>query len=235
MKTNLAIVIPCYNPKSEWEKELLKNYKRFTHHVSENFNVQLILINDGSTKNISQNNIDFILTQIPNLVYINSPENTGKGYALRTAIKDISKGLIIYTDVDWPYKLENILEMVSLLNSGNYDVVVGVRTKHYFKKLPFMRRVLSLVLRFANSLFFPKLYVKDTQSGLKGFNQKGKDLFLNTKINGFLFEPEFIRSCSKENLKMQKIVLQLKNGITFSSIKFSVIKNEAVNFLKLLK
>jgi hypothetical protein len=125
--------------------------------------------------------------------------------------------------------------MFRLLNGGNYDVVVGVRTKDYARKLPLTRLILSLVLRFANYLFFPGLFVKDTQAGLKGFNQKGKDVFLKTRINGFLFDPEFIRLCSKENLKMEKIFLKLNDGITFSPIKLRVIKYEILNFFRLIR
>jgi glycosyltransferase involved in cell wall biosynthesis len=235
MKISLSIVHPCYNPKKGWEKVLVNNHTALLSSFTGEISVSLILVNDGSTTGISQSHIDFIRSNVPHFTYIHHQVNSGKGFALRSAIRTIHEGLIIYTDVDYPYKIENSVDIFRLLEEDECDVVIGVRTADYYKKLPLPRIFFSLVFRLANHLFFPHMFVKDTQSGLKGFNQKGKTVFLNTKVNGFLFDMEFIRLCSRESLRMRKIPLTLNDNIIFGQVKFSVIKNEILNFIRLLR
>jgi len=235
MEINLNIVYPCYNPSEGWEKKLVASHKKFVLSIPDHYVVQMILVNDGSTKGINQNHIVYIRSEIPQMLYINNTLNSGKGFALRSAMKKITDGWIIYTDVDNPYKLENTLEMFSILRSNECDVVIGVRPISYFKQLPLSRFFFSLALRIANYLFFPNLFTKDTQSGLKGFNQKGKSIFLKTNINGFLFDIEFIRLCTNEQLRIRKVKLQLNAGVSFTPLRTKVIKQEIRNFIKLLQ
>jgi glycosyltransferase involved in cell wall biosynthesis len=235
MKTNLFIVHPCYNPKKDWDKKLADHHLKLLSLFANEALVSLILVNDGSTEGVHEEHIDFLQSKIPNFTYIYHSSNSGKGFALRSAVKNIHDGFIIYTDIDYPYQIRNLAEIFHLLNDGKYDVVLGVRTMNYYKKLPLTRVFFSFIFRLINHAFFPRMYVKDTQSGLKGFNQKGKNIFLKTKINGFLFDMEFIRLCTTEKLRMKKIFLQLNDGIAFEPIKWKVIKKESLNFISLLK
>jgi hypothetical protein len=82
-----------------------------------------------------------------------------------------------------------------------------------------------------NYLFFPRLKVKDTQSGLKGFNQKGKEIFLKTKIPAFLFDMEFLVLASNaKNIRISWIYVELREGIHFSSMRLKTILTELANF-----
>jgi glycosyltransferase involved in cell wall biosynthesis len=235
MKPNLFIIHPCYNPKNDWEKKLADHHRRLLSCFSHEISVSLILVNDGSTEGIHESHINFLRSSIPNFTYIYYPVNSGKGFALRSAVRNIHEGFIIYTDIDYPYQIKNLAEIFYLLHTDKCDAVFGVRTMSYYKRLPFTRIFFSFIFRLVNHLFFPRMYVKDTQSGLKGFNQKGKNIFLKTKINGFLFDTEFIRLCTTEKLRMKKISLQLNDGIIFEPIKWSIIKKESLNFISLLK
>ncbi|MGX7687480.1 glycosyltransferase family 2 protein [Flectobacillus sp. BAB-3569] len=229
--TKLDVVHPCYNPHEGWEKELLHYYKIFVSQLPSQVEVKLYLVDDGSIRGVTGAHLQYLQENIPSFEYVTYSQNRGKGFALRTAIAKTQGDLIIYTDADYPYRMENAWEMFRLLNDENYDVVLGVRDDHYYSQLPFLRKVFSLSLRTMNHVFFPSMFVKDTQSGLKGFNQKGKEVFLKTHINSFLFDMEFVVLASRrKDLRLAKIQVHVRDGISFSQMSWKTIKQELLSF-----
>ena len=96
-----------------------------------------------------------------------------------------------------PYEEKSLLEVARLLTSENADVVAGVRADTYYEGVPADRRRISRFLRWMLRTFLG-VKVTDTQCGLKGFNQKGREIFLQTTINRFLFDLEFIFLASND-------------------------------------
>jgi len=232
---SLDLVHPCYNPHLHWARDLVHYYGLFVNSLPKDLLVAVYVVNDGSSQGIDEQDIHYLKTQIPHFNYIDLPKNLGKGAALREAIKQTTSEIIIYTDADYPYKLENALEMYRKLDEENVDIVVGVRDEHYYDQLPLARKIFSLSLKVMNYLFFPRLKVKDTQSGLKGFNQKGKVLFLKTQISAFLFDMEFlVLASNQKDIRMDWIYVQVREGIQFSSMKFKTILTELFNFGSIL-
>jgi hypothetical protein len=142
---------------------------------------------------------------------------------------------VIYTDADYPYIIANAVEMFRLLSTNAADIVVGVRDEQYYDQLPIGRKIFSLSLKLMNYLFFPQLKVKDTQSGLKGFNQKGKEIFLKTRIPAFLFDMEFLVLASQNpEIRIQWIYVKAREGIVFSTMRAKTIMTELLNFASIL-
>lgn len=192
-------------------------------------------MNDGSKSGIRAQDIDLLKAAIPGFTYIDSPINQGKGGALRDAVRQTTGKWVIYTDADYPYLIDNAVEMFRLLSTGAADVVVGVRDEQYYDQLPLGRKIFSLSLKLMNYVFFPQLKVKDTQSGLKGFNQKGKDIFLKTRIPAFLFDMEFLVLASKRSdIRIEWIYVQAREGIVFSTMRAKTILTELANFASIL-
>lgn len=195
----------------------------------------MYLVNDGSKSGISPADIRLLSEKMNGFTYIDSEVNQGKGGALRDAVRLTTGKWVIYTDADYPYLIENAVEMYRLLSSDAADIVVGVRDEQYYDQLPLRRKVFSLSLKLMNYLFFPQLKVKDTQSGLKGFNQKGKEVFLKTQISAFLFDMEFLVLASKNpTIRIQWIYVQAREGIVFSTMRARTILTELVNFTSIL-
>jgi glycosyltransferase involved in cell wall biosynthesis len=195
----------------------------------------MYLVNDGSKSGIRQGDIELLSEKIGGFTYINSEVNQGKGGALRDAVRQTTGKWVIYTDADYPYLIANAVEMFHLLSSDAADVVVGVRDEQYYDQLPLGRKIFSLSLKVMNYLFFPQLKVKDTQSGLKGFNQKGKEIFLKTRIPAFLFDMEFLVLASKRpDIRIQWIYVQAREGIVFSTMRAKTILTELANFASIL-
>lgn len=236
IKKTLDLVHPIFNPKKGWSDDLLYYFNQFKEPIRNEFEIQLVLVNDGSSKGVASVDIESLQNQIENLTYIALPVNQGKGAALRKAMESCHSDLIIYTDFDYPYQLQNMWDMLHKLNEQKSDIVVGVRDEQYYDELPWQRMIFSLSLKVMNYLFFPRLKVKDTQSGLKGFNQKGKELFMKTKIAAFLFDMEFLVLASKnQDITVDWIYLQVREGVQFSGMKFKTVLIELVNFLSIWK
>lgn len=210
-------------------------YTLFKGAIPAETGIHTYLVNDGSKSGISQEDIQLLTEKIGGFTYIDSPINQGKGGALREAVRQTTGKWVIYTDADYPYLIANAVEMFRLLSSDTADVVVGVRDEQYYDQLPLGRKIFSLSLKMMNYLFFPQLKVKDTQSGLKGFNQKGKEVFLKTRIPAFLFDMEFLVLASKRSdIRIQWIYVQAREGIVFSTMRAKTILTELYNFISIL-
>ncbi len=234
MFKTIDIVLPCYNPDVfGWENEVLQNMKALMQLFPE-LNFNLILVNDGSTKCVTPGNIEFLKQNIQKMTYISYNVNKGKGFALRKGIALAKSDLIVYTDVDFPFDLISIQLMIEKLFTGK-DIVIGERQFSYVHNLNFYRKILSSGSHFFND-FILRIPFTDTQGGLKGFNQKGKDIFLQTQIDRYLFDTEFVlRAFKTKKLTFGSVPLTLKEGVILSGMGLRVIKKEFFNIMYLLK
>ena len=231
--TTLDIILPSYNPLPGWDDKIISAFKEICKQLPST-QIRIILVNDGSVSGITDSNISKIKNAIHFFNYISYTENKGKGFALRRGVAESTAEIIIYTDVDFPYTTESILKLWKILSIGNTDIAAGIADKNYYTKVPASRKLISRCLHFLTK-YVLRLKISDTQRGLKGFNEKGKALFLRTTINRYLFDLEFIYLASrkKNNVVLKPVVVQLKENITFSRMKGGILFQEGLNFLKL--
>ena len=77
--------------------------------------------------------------------------------------------------------------------------------------------------------------ITDTQCGLKGFNKTGKEKFLSTTINRYLFDFEFIyKVCKNKNLQIVPVEVQLKENVVFSKMRLKILAQESLNLISIL-
>ena len=229
--TRVDIILPVYNPLPDWEEIVLGRFCALEDHLRE-ISFQLIIVNDGSVRMDETVSLKKLKTAIPGLTWVNYSENKGKGYALRQGISVANGDLMVYTDIDWPYTEESVVQLIRLLQEGS-DVVIGVRDEGYYAHLPKTRRLISKSLRSFNGRLL-RLRVNDTQAGLKGFRKEVKPVFLSTTINRYLFDLEFIYLLSnRKDLRVTALPIQLREGITFSKMNRKILFQEAWNFLKI--
>ena len=95
--------------------------------------------------------------------------------------------------------------------------------------------MVSKILQRFIKILFPSLPVSDTQCGLKGMNEKGKNIFLQTKINRYLFDLEFILYSSKNHLKIRAIPVELREGIVFGRMNYKILLHESKNLWNILR
>jgi glycosyltransferase involved in cell wall biosynthesis len=230
--TRVNIIVPCYNPPLDWETALAARMEQLNTLMPENAApFGLIVVNDGSKTNVSAANFQQLATLIPTVKVISYDQNRGKGYALREGVKASSADFHVVTDMDFPYTNDSMVQIVSTLRAQG-GIVVGNRDVDYYERVPFFRRKLSqffrLVLRYV--LRQP---IDDSQCGLKGFDHAGRDLFLSTTIDRFLFDLEFLM-LAKNKVKVTPVKVTLRDGVVFSKVGLKTLWIEGLNFLQIL-
>jgi glycosyltransferase involved in cell wall biosynthesis len=231
-KDSIDIILPCYNPPKNWEKEIVANYIILSELLNLH-EINIIIVNDGSLHNTTKEEVGYLTENIPSFTYISYTENKGKGYALRKGVEKSTAKYTIYNDIDFPYTNESIFQVFTLL-SKNIDIVVGNRGETYYKDVPTVRILISKLLRTFNKIFLGmKIY--DTQCGLKGFNAKGRKVFLQTKINRYLFDLEFVYlGSNNKDISIKPVSVTLKEGIIFSKMNMNVLRQEGWAFVQLV-
>lgn len=232
-KVPISIILPCYNPLSNWTDTILDSIEEINNRLPY-LEIELIVVNDGSTQNISESQVQKLKENISDFHYITYPSNKGKGYALREGVKFASQDLCIYTDIDFPYVTDSFVGIFEELHTNSLDLIVGVRDAKYYEHVPLVRKWISKLLRFFIRLFL-RMKISDTQCGIKGFSKKGKEIFLKTTINRYLFDMEFIfLAFHTPKVKIAPFEVTLKSNIVFSKVNFKILFTEGFSFIKLI-
>lgn len=228
----LDLVLPCYNPPEGWEDNIIQQVRALKLALP-GLRLQVIIVNDGSSNPGVEEDASSIQRELGEVIYIAHHENQGKGQALRTGVALSNSPICIYTDIDFPYTLDSLVEIYRKLASGETDIAVGIKNKAYYKSVPPLRRLISRALRAMSGLFLG-LSITDTQCGLKGFNQRGKTLFLQTTIMRYLGDLEFILLADRDpSVRMKAVPIELRPGIVFRSVNMNILWAEGLNFLKI--
>ncbi|KAA9331872.1 glycosyltransferase family 2 protein [Adhaeribacter soli] len=230
--TALDIVLPCFNPIPNWAQNLVQNMARL-NQLLPGISLHLYLVNDGSSRGVSEQDLLLLQQHIPHFNYIHYPENAGKGHALREGVQQTKHEFVIYTDIDFPYTEESFLKVYEALRANEADIVVGIRDEEYYASVPPTRVKISKTLRFFAKKMLA-LPVNDTQAGLKGFNSKGRKVFLETTIDRYLFDLEFLFEANKKrHLRIKGLKVTLKPGIVFSKMNSKILMTEGYSFAKI--
>ena len=228
----LDLVLPCYNPLPGWERVVVQSVQEIQAQLTDT-EVVLYIVNDGSVEGVEESNIDFIRKNIRQFRYIHYEKNQGKGYALRCGVGEGRGDFCIYTDIDFPYSNDSLVALFHRLND-DVEVAAGVRDEMYYEDVPAFRRYLSKTLRLMLRRFF-RLPISDTQCGLKGFTNTGRQIFLKTSINRYLFDLEFIHLAARYfPQKIAPVKVTLKPGIVFSKMNVGLLYREGLNFIQIL-
>ena len=234
MKTDL--ILPFYKPHEGWLNHLLESVAALKHVLNgRGSTLRGLLANDGSPKSCYPNEaLDAIRTVADEFVFSTYDVNHGKGYCLRHAVAQADGDIQIYTDGDFPFGWQCAVEAFDRLNSGA-DVVMGVRGSDYGNALHSLRKLISKGVRRLNRflLGMPERYL-DTQAGMKAFKGAGKQAFLDTTVDTFLFDTEFILLAWDRGLRIDTIPLTLRPGLSFSKMGWRVLFRELGHFLRIM-
>ena len=225
----LSVILPCFNPRPDWFEIVMQD---FLILEDEQKKVELIIVNDGSSKNFTEAEVISFFLKQPAIKIISYSENKGKGYALREGVKQAQGDLIIYTDIDFPYTHDSFRKIYNPLKNEDADVAIGIRSEEYYAHLSKSRVRISKLLRWFIKKFL-RIPTDDTQCGLKGMNQKGKQVFLQTTIDRYLFDLEFIFLSARQKLSVKTVEVELRPEIQLSKMNWKILLQEFGNFLKI--
>lgn len=230
--SKVCIVLPCYNPRGEWTRRIAGCFADICRrHPQHEFS--LTTVDDGATRGYEDAKLSLLKEFVPAVNILRYTPNRGKGYALRYALQRSEGDIFIYTDYDFPYTDESFDAVLSAIENGA-DVVLAVRDKSYRKHLGWFRRLLSAGSHIANRLLLG-MSQTDTQGGLKGMTAKGREVFLRTTIDTFLFDTEFIKLAGRtDGVKVIPVESMIRPDIIMSPMGLKVMFKELGNFCRLI-
>lgn len=226
----LDVVCPCYNPGEGFIEHLAASMSEL-RGIYPDRQLHLIVVNDGSPRNFGPDVQTALVRAIPDSEVVDAP-HTGKGGAIRAGIARSSAPFTIYTDIDMPYALESMRQVIDRVCAG-VDVVIAVRNSSYHSKLSPLRKLMSYGSKMLNRMFLNTSHT-DTQGGLKGLSPRAREVMLRTQVNDFLFDTEFVVLASRDSsMRIEEIETTLRDGIVMSKMPFRVLFRELRNFFRI--
>lgn len=135
----ISVVVPCFNESVN----IRPFYRQITKAIGNQFNYQLVYVNDGSTDTTLQE-LQAIADSTTNVVVVDLSRNFGKEIATTAGIHAATGDAVVMIDADGQHPPELIPELVKRWRSGA-QVVVGVRQKN---------RSEGSIKRYGSKLFY---------------------------------------------------------------------------------
>lgn len=141
----LSVVVPCYNEA----KNIPLILKRFKEVLSGREDVEIILVNNGSTDE-SHQVIDEVLPLYPFVKLVNIKVNQGYGYGIIQGLKNSSGRYVGWTHADMQTDPADVIKALNLIED-NVDQLVFVKGDR--KGRPLFDRFFTVGMSFFETLY----------------------------------------------------------------------------------
>lgn len=146
----LSVLVPCFN-----EEEVLPLFYRETVCVltSLPYKYEILFVNDGS-RDGTEKIVRELSDADSHVRFISFSRNFGKEAAMYAALSNTDADYSVIIDADLQQKPEVIPRMLSILETGDYDIVAAVRADHTRARglsSWFSRHYYGLVNRFSET------------------------------------------------------------------------------------
>ena len=196
----LVIQIPCYNE----EQSLPITIKNLPEKVNGIDDIEILIINDGST----DNTVDVAKSLGIKNIY-SLPHNSGLAKAFSSGLKkslELGADIIVNTDADNQYCAEDIEKLISPILNNEADIVIGARPvskiSHFSLLKKCLQKIGSCVMRLLSSTD-----VKDAPSGFRAFSR-------NSAMQLNIFD--------KYTYTLETIIQAQAKGLTVKSVPVKV-------------
>lgn len=217
VSNRVLIIIPAYNEQDNIEcvvDNIHQNYPQYDY----------IVINDGSTDNTRK------ICQKKRYQYINLPINLGIGGAVQTGYKyarDRGYDVAVQIDGDGQHDISFLEQMLSILEEGKADIVIGSRflEKEGFQS-SFSRRLGIKILSILIWLFTGEK-IKDVTSGFRVVNKQFISVYADNYPSDYP-EPEAIVEAVMHGGRIQEYPVVMKERASGSS---SISFNKSIYYM----
>lgn len=194
-------LIPCFNVEQYCEKVIEESLLRVE---------KLIVVDDGSTDN-TKKIIQHLAQKYPDqLVFLNNPNNQGKGYCLlqgfKYCVENFNFTTLVTLDSDSQHNPADIVRLAEAIADGE-NFVIGTRT---FLEMPFRSKISNIFISILLKIVFPHS-PKETQSGYRAFDRILTEELVQ-HVKGGRYEMEF--DCLLYALSQKKFI----RGLPISTI-----------------
>lgn len=155
----ISVIIPCYN-EERGLKGILENKPPFVDEV--------IVVDNDSTDNTK----DIAKKYGAIIVY---EKSRGYGQAYMAGLPKTTGDIVITSDGDNSYPLSNLVTMLSYMERGDYDFVVGCRFPMvHTNAQPAINKIANRCISWLIRVLF-KINLTDSQSGMMAFKKSVLD------------------------------------------------------------
>ncbi len=193
----LSILIPVYNE----EKSIKKLIDLVKKADIGNVKKEIIVVDDGSSDSTFK-----VLKGVKGIKLVGHKKNSGKGAAIRTAIKHATGDIIIIQDADLEYDPNDYKKLIKPIIDGKAKVVYGSRRlkKENKKHSGFSFYLGGTGLTLITNILYPSAHITDEPTCYKVFKA---DILKNMKLRCKRFEfcPEVTAKVVKKRIKIYEV------------------------------
>lgn len=229
MSVIYSIILPAFNEGSRIGPSLEKT---LAFVREQGWNVEIIVVNDGSRDNTAAIVKEFML-HAPELRLLENPGNHGKGYSVRNGMLNARGKILLFSDADLSSPIHESLKLIAAIEEGA-EVAFGSRwllAETQTRRQSLLRQVVgrayNVLLRIVLGLPY-----KDTQCGFKAFTRHAAEIiFTRQQIERWGFDPEILFIARKFGLKMTEVAVEWAND---DRSKINLIADGIKMFFELL-
>jgi glycosyltransferase involved in cell wall biosynthesis len=201
-RSTIALILPVYN-ESEVIDAVLSSLPKELAVGKHTYRVLTIVVNDGSTDTTAS-----IVLKHKGVYLINHVLNAGAGAATRTGLtyaRQIKAMAAVTMDADGQHDVQDVIKVMRATVRDEGDLVIGSRLVDS-RGMPWYKVWGNKGISVVTFVIFG-VFVTDSQSGLKGFNEKALEN-ISFHSNNFAFCSEIVWRAKQTRLRIKEIPIK---------------------------
>jgi dolichyl-phosphate beta-glucosyltransferase len=209
-RVHLSVVIPAFNE----EDRLVASLPPVDAYFSEQrIATEILIVDDGSADDTARVAAAFLQGRRGRL--LRSPENRGKGHAVRAGVLAAEGRWVLLTDADLSTPIDEHAALAAAARDYDLDMVIGSRglpeSRIEIRQNPVretMGKIFNRLVRWMTGLAF-----RDTQCGFKLMDrERVRPLFERMIVDRFAFDVELLFLCQRFGLRVREIPVIWRNS-----------------------
>jgi len=203
---DLSIVIPAFEENNKIARDIQATAAFL---AANHFEGEVIVVDDGSNDGTSNAAKNVEVTSNTTVKVIRYEDHRGKGYAVRTGMKETCGEYVMFADSGCCVPYEDVLRGLELIKSQTCDIAHGsrkIRGCHIEKAQGLYRRTCSKLFHWfvVHYMKIPPEFT-DTQCGFKIYRgDVARHLYGECITDGFAFDIEIIMRAQKEGYRIKE-------------------------------
>ncbi len=193
---SISMVLPMFNEK-DYVQKTIGLATRTLDTITDDY--EIIIVNDASTDNCGEI-ADGMAKANPRIKVIHHKVNSKLGATLRSGFAHAKKDIVIYSDMDLPFDLEEIKRAIRIMELTNCDIVTAYRHDRTSEGL--LRTVYSAVYNVLIKILFG-VRVRDINFACKLIKRRVLDS-VTLESKGSFIDAELIIKASRAGFRISQ-------------------------------